>query len=66
MKWVSKRYGIDNPLPELDGSKVADMDRETLRKYAANDVHLVIELYRRMCGVYLPALNSYQPAFFNR
>ena len=66
LKWVCKRYGIDNPLPELDGSKVADMDRETLRKYAANDVHLVIELYRRMCGVYLPALNSYQPAFFNR
>jgi predicted PolB exonuclease-like 3'-5' exonuclease len=66
LKWVCKRYGIENPLPELDGSKVAEMERETLRKYAANDVHLVIELYKRMCGVYLPALNSYQPAFFNR
>jgi hypothetical protein len=29
-------------------------------------VHLVIELYKRMCGVYLPALNAYQPAFINR
>jgi DNA polymerase elongation subunit (family B) len=66
LKWVCKRYGIENPLPELDGSMVAEMERETLRQYAANDVYLVIELYKRMCGVYLPAINSYQPAFFNR
>jgi hypothetical protein len=36
LKWVCKRYGIDNPLPDLDGSKVAEMDRETLRKYLDN------------------------------
>lgn len=66
LKWVCKRYGIENPLPELDGSQVACMDRETLRKYAVNDVHLTVELYKRMCGVYLPALNAFQPAFFSR
>jgi len=66
LKWVCKRYGIKNPLPDLDGSQVANMDPDTLRKYAGNDVSLVVELYKRMCGVYLPALNSYQPAFFNR
>ena len=66
LKWVCKRYGINNPLPDLDGSQVANMDPETLRKYAGNDVSLVVELYKRMCGVYMPALNSYQPAFFNR
>jgi hypothetical protein len=66
LKWVCKRYGIENPLPDLDGSQVATMDRETLRKYAANDVYLVIELYKRMCGVYLPALEAFQPAFLPR
>jgi hypothetical protein len=66
LKWVCKRYGIENPLPDLDGSQVATMDRDTLRKYAANDVYLVIELYKRMCGVYLPALEAFQPAFLPR
>lgn len=66
LKWVCKRYGIKNPLPDLDGSQVVNMDPETLRKYAGNDVFLVVELYKRMCGVYLPAMNAYQPAFFNR
>jgi hypothetical protein len=28
------------------------MDRETLRAYAKNDVKLVVELYKRMRGVY--------------
>jgi hypothetical protein len=59
LKWVCKRYGIINPLPDLDGSKVATMDTEILRKYAGNDVYLVVELYKRMCGVYLPALNAH-------
>jgi hypothetical protein len=52
LKWVCKRYGIDNPLPDLDGSQVKDMDAETLRAYSANDVHLVVELYKKMQGVY--------------
>jgi hypothetical protein len=62
LKWVCKRYGIPNLLPDLDGSQVANMDRDTLRKYAANEVALLIELYKRMCGVYLPALEVFQPA----
>lgn len=66
LKWVCKRYGIPNALPDLDGSKVAGMDRDTLRKYAANDLTLVIDLYKRMCGVYLPALDVFQPAFLPR
>ena len=66
LKWVCNRYGIENPMPDLDGSQVASMDRETLRKYAMNDVFLAVELYKRMCGVYLPALNAFQPAFFPR
>jgi len=66
LKWVCSRYGIDNPLPDLDGAQVASMDRETLRKYSANEVYLVIELYKRMCGVYLPALDAFQPAFLPR
>ncbi len=65
LKWVCKRYGINNPLPDLDGSQVVSMDPETLRKYARNDVYLVMELYKRMCGVYLPAINACQTAFFN-
>ena len=66
LKWVCRRYGILNELPDLDGSQVASMDRDTLRKYARNDLTLLIELYKRMCGVYLPALEAYQPAFLPR
>jgi DNA polymerase elongation subunit (family B) len=66
LKWVCRRYGIPNELPDLDGSQVVNMDRDTLRKYARNDLTLLIELYKRMCGVYLPALEAYQPAFLPR
>lgn len=34
----------------------AEMDDETRRAYVANDVNLAVQLYVRMCGVYLPAL----------
>ena len=52
LKWVCKRYGIPNRLPDLDGSQVATMDWETLRTYSANDVLLTVELFRRMNGIY--------------
>ena len=52
LKWVCKRYGIENPFEDLDGSQVKDMDIETLRAYAANDVKLVQELYKKMSGIY--------------
>ena len=52
LKFVAERYGLDNPLPELDGSQVATMDADTLRAYVENDVNLVYQLYKRMEGVY--------------
>lgn len=59
LKWVCKRYGIHNPLPDLDGSQVASMDADTLRAYSANDVHLVRALYNRMEGVYFGMMGGY-------
>lgn len=52
LKWVVKRYGIQNDLPDLDGSKVATMDDETLAKYSINDVKLTMDLYQKMINVY--------------
>ncbi len=52
LKWVCERYGIKNPLPELDGSQVKDMDAQTLRAYVENDVNLIYGLFHRMQGVY--------------
>jgi DNA polymerase elongation subunit (family B) len=53
LKFVCKRYGIANPLPELNGSLVDGMEPETLRAYCANDVELTLGLYKKMAGVYL-------------
>ena len=52
LKWVVKRYGLDNPLPELEGSQVKGMDDKTLRAYVENDVYLTYQLYERMKGIY--------------
>lgn len=52
LKWVAKRYNLDNPLPDVDGSMVAEMDPDMLRLYVTNDVYLVYQLYQRMKGVY--------------
>lgn len=52
LKFVVDRYDIDNPLPDLDGSKVSDMDIETLKAYCANDVDMTVALYELMDGVY--------------
>lgn len=52
LKWVCKRYGIQNDLPDLDGSQVGEMDAETLKAYCANDVKLVVRLFQRMQGIY--------------
>jgi hypothetical protein len=54
---------IRNPLPDLDGSQVVNMDPETLRKYAGNDVFLVVELYKaHVRGI--SAGNEYLPTCF--
>jgi DNA polymerase elongation subunit (family B) len=52
LKYVSWMYGVDNPLPELNGSMVKDMDSRTLIEYAANDVILVQKLASRLKGWY--------------
>ena len=53
LKFVCKRYGIENPLPELDGSQYAEMDTDTRLAYVKNDVDMTVELYKRMVGYYL-------------
>ena len=52
LKFVAQRYGLDNPLPDLDGSQVATMEPETLRAYVENDVYLVYQLWQKMSGIY--------------
>jgi predicted PolB exonuclease-like 3'-5' exonuclease len=52
LKAVCAMFGIENPLPELDGSQAAGMDSETLRVYVINDVRMTRELARRMQGHY--------------
>lgn len=52
LKQVAKLYGIPNRCPDVDGSKVKDLDRETLRAYQESDVRLVVDLYCRMNGIY--------------
>ncbi len=52
LKTVAKLYGLHNPLPDLKGSMVAEMDDATLEAYAKNDVDLCVQLYERMAGIY--------------
>ena len=52
MKFVCKRYGIENPNPELDGSQVVNMDDATLVQYAAGDIYMLTEIFRLMNGFY--------------
>lgn len=53
LKFIAARYGLDNPLPDLDGSQYADMDEETRLVYVKNDVYLVNQLYTKMTGYYI-------------
>lgn len=52
LKQVCKLLGIPNDCEGVDGSMVKDLDAETLLAYQTSDVRLVIELHRRMNGVY--------------
>lgn len=58
LKTVAKLYGLPNPLPDLDGSHVAGMDAETIKRYAANDVDLCVHLYKMMDGIYFESPKS--------
>jgi len=52
LKKVCEMYNIENTMPEVDGSMVASMDNDTLRKYVESDVQLVYELHAKMQGIY--------------
>lgn len=52
LKWVIKRYGIPNDLPDVDGSQVKDMQPHELRAYVENDVAITRALAERMRGIY--------------
>ena len=52
LKWVAERYGFIVPMPDVDGSMVADMDEDTLRKYVESDIVVTYQLYKKMEGIY--------------
>lgn len=52
LKTVAMLYGLENGAEGIDGSQVAGLDAETLIQYQISDVRLVMQLYRRMNGVY--------------
>lgn len=52
LKWICKMYGINNSLPDLNGSMVKDMDDITLVKYNENDIWLTQELAKKTQGYY--------------
>ena len=52
LKQMAKLLGITPLCPDVDGSKVKDMDHQELRTYQVSDVDLVQQLFKRMNGVY--------------
>lgn len=52
LKTVAMLYGLENGADGIDGSQVAGLDADTLIQYQISDVRLVMQLYRRMNGVY--------------
>ncbi|NIN00530.1 MAG: hypothetical protein GTO24_21340 [candidate division Zixibacteria bacterium] len=54
LKFICNRYGIENPMPDIDGSMVATLNDPMTCRYQASDVHIIRELWKRMDGVYWP------------
>ena len=52
LKQMARLLGITPLCPDVDGSKVKDMDHQELRTYQVSDVDLVQQLFKRMNGVY--------------
>lgn len=52
LKRACKLFGVDDPMPTEDGSQVAEMDDETLRKYAAAGAQMARGLAQKMRGWY--------------
>jgi hypothetical protein len=56
LKFMCLRYGIEIPMPDVDGSMVQDMDDPTLAQYTASDVWCTRELWKKMDGIYWPKI----------
>lgn len=52
LKWIAKRYGIEVPYPDVDGSMVGQMSREVLVRYGLSDLAVTIDLFNMMNGYY--------------
>jgi DNA polymerase elongation subunit (family B) len=52
MKFVCKRYGIENPNPEWDGSMVSEMTDTEVCQYVAGDIYMLTELHKKMSSAY--------------
>ena len=52
LKAICKMHGIENLLPDLDGSKISEMDAKTRADYCANDVMMTRALANRMSAYY--------------
>jgi len=62
---VCKMYGIDNPMPDVDGSMVAGMTDEELIKYNTNDIELTQKLAKKTEGYYWGELPVYKKETVN-
>ena len=62
---VCKMYGIDNPMPDVDGSMVAGMTDEELIKYNTNDIELTQKLAKKTEGYYWGELPVYEKETVN-
>lgn len=58
LKWLAKRYNLEVLMPETDGAMVADMSNEDLIKYGLSDLHVTVQLYNKMNGVYFSHLGE--------
>lgn len=52
LKKVAQMYGIENILPDVEGSQVTEMDNNMLAWYCASDVMMTAELGRRTYHYY--------------
>jgi len=52
LKVVCAMYGIENPLPDLEGSQYAELSPDERREYCANDVRMTWELLQKMYLAY--------------
>jgi DNA polymerase elongation subunit (family B) len=58
LKWIASRYNLEVLAPEVDGAMVADMTDEELITYGLSDLHITVQLYERMNGIYFNHLGE--------